>query len=211
VLQERIRGIPASIAFAADGHDAVPIALTRQLVGDRRLGARGFRYCGSILVPPGDAMLPRDAELLARATELAQAVTRTFRLVGVNGIDFIARGGVPYPIEVNPRPTASMELAERAYGLSIFATHIQAVRGVLPRFDLGRVRHTAGALGKAVIYARQRVRMKDTTRWLGDLHVRDIPPPGAVIAAGQPICTIFAEARTGAACVDQLIARARRV
>jgi predicted ATP-grasp superfamily ATP-dependent carboligase len=222
VLQERMRGIPGSIAFAADGHDVVPLALSRQLVGNRSLGATGFRYSGSVLVPPGDAMLPRDAELLARATELAVAVTRAFGLVGVNGIDFIARGGVPYPVEVNPRPTGSMELAERAYGISIFATHVQAIRGKLPEFDLarerlagvagaGRGRGAGGAIGKALVYARRARKLPDTTRWLTDQTVRDIPPPGSVIAAGRPICTVFAEGRTGAACLERLIARARRV
>ncbi len=218
VLQERMRGVPGSIAFVADGRDVVPLALSRQLVGNRSLGATGFRYSGSVLVPPGDAMLPRDGEILARATELAVAVTRAFGLVGVNGIDFIARGGVPYPVEVNPRPTGSMELAERAYGISIFATHVQAMRGKLPEFDLvrerlagGRGRHAGGAVGKALVYARRTRKMRDTTRWLADQSVRDIPPPGSVILAGRPICTVFAEGRTGAACLERLIARARRV
>ncbi len=219
VLQERMRGIPGSIAFAANGRDVVPLALSRQLIGNRSLGATGFRYSGSVLVPPGDAMLPRDAEILARATELARAVTRAFGLVGVNGIDFIARGGVPYPVEVNPRPTGSMELAERAYGISIFATHVQAIRGKLPAFDLvrerlaggGRGRGVALAVGKALVYARRTKKMPDTTRWLADQTVRDIPPPGSMIAAGRPICTVFAEGRSGAACLDRLIARARRV
>ena len=47
---------------------------------------------------------------------MADAVTRDFGLVGLNGIDFIARAGVPWPIEVNPRYSASMELLERRCG-----------------------------------------------------------------------------------------------
>ncbi len=59
--------------------------------------------------------LPRKTWRLAdTASALASAVTGEFGLVGVNGIDFIVRDGIPYAIEVNPRWCASMELVERA-------------------------------------------------------------------------------------------------
>jgi predicted ATP-grasp superfamily ATP-dependent carboligase len=211
VLQQRIRGVSGSIVFAADGRRVVPLALTRQLVGDRRVGGSGYRYCGNILVPPGDSMLPRDAEVLARATAIATAVTRDFGLVGVNGIDFIARAGVPYPIEVNPRPTGAAELAERAYGISIFTIHARAVAGTLPVFDLARERAAAPAVGKTIVFARRATPVRDTTQWLTDRTVRDIPASGSIVQRGQPICTVFAEAKTGAACLDRLVARARRL
>src|SRR5439155_349024 len=110
-LQQRIAGAPGSIVFAADGRRAVPLGVSRLLAGDRAFGASGFRYCGNIL---SDA----DHRVRDIAGRIATAVTREFGLVGVNGIDFVARGGVPYPLEVNPRYTASLELVERAHGLS---------------------------------------------------------------------------------------------
>ena len=91
--------------------------------------SRAFR------APQWDPQFPADARLLDRATLLAQEVTRAFGLVGVNGVDFIARRGVPYAIEVNPRYTAAMELVERAYGLSVFDLHARACRGALPAAD----------------------------------------------------------------------------
>jgi predicted ATP-grasp superfamily ATP-dependent carboligase len=212
VLQERIRGVPASIIFAADGSHAVPLGLSRQLTGDRRVGATGYRYSGSVLTAAGDPMLSRDTELLNRATALAAAVTRAFGLVGVNGIDFIARGGIPYPVEVNPRYTASMELSERHYGISIFAAHAGSVRGSLPDFSLAHARAISrGAVGKAIVYARRDVTVGDTQPWLSDHTVRDIPPPSTLIPRGRPICTVFATGRNGASCYSRLIARAARV
>ena len=115
-LQGFVEGTPASIVFVAARGRSVPLGLTRQLVGDEAFGASGFRYCGNILAAAGDTQFPRDAELVAAASALAGAVVRELGLVGVNGIDFIARDGVPVPIEVNPRYSASMELVERAYG-----------------------------------------------------------------------------------------------
>jgi uncharacterized protein len=212
VLQERIRGVPASIIFAADGAHAVPLGLSRQLTGDRRVGATGYRYSGSVLTAPDDPMLSRDTELLDRATALAAAVTRAFGLVGVNGIDFIARGGIPYPVEVNPRYTASMELSERHYGISIFAAHAGSVRGNLPDFSLADARASSrGAVGKAIVYARRDVTVGDTQLWLSDHTVRDIPPPRTLIPRGRPICTVFATGRNGASCYKRLVARAARV
>ena len=51
---------------------------------------------------------------MSAAHRLAAVAAAEFHLVGVNGIDFIERSGVPYPIEINPRWSASMELVERA-------------------------------------------------------------------------------------------------
>ena len=102
-VQERIRGLTGSIVFAADGRRAVALGLSRQLVGERSFGAHGFRYCGSLLASERAPLFPRQAELLVRATALADAVTEAFGLRGLNGLDFVARDGVPLPIEVNPR------------------------------------------------------------------------------------------------------------
>ena len=63
--------------------------------------------------------------------------------------------------------------------------------------------------GKAVLYARRPVVLGDTTRWLADDDVRDIPAPGERIARGSPICTIFANGRTSALCYAALVRRAR--
>jgi uncharacterized protein len=209
-LQRRIAGVPGSIVFAADGRDAMPLGVSCILAGDARFGADGFRYCGNILAPAGDPQFPPpDARLLERATRLAQAVTRTFGLVGVNGVDFIARRGLPYAIEVNPRYTAAMELVERAYGLSLFEVHVRACRGDLPTFDLAAARRRVReAVGKAVLYARRPAMLGDSRPWLADRDVRDISPPGARFAPRDPICSIFARGGDGRACLEALWRRA---
>ena len=211
VLQERIAGVPGSVAFVADGRRAVPFALTRQLVGEAVFGASAFLYAGSILAAAGDAQLERDAELCAVAAALADAVTDAFSLVGACGLDFVARGGVPFPVEVNPRYSASMELAERAYGFGVFAAHARACAGELPAFDLAAARGRGGAVGKAVVYARRDVVVGDTRAWLSDATVADVPHPGERIAAGRPVCTVFAEGADAAACHSALARRAGAV
>ena len=209
-FQQRIAGVPGSIVFAADGRHAVPLGLSRLLRGERSFGAAGFRYSGNLLVARGDAVFPDHERLYARASALAETITRAFGLVGVNGIDFIARRGMPYPIEVNPRYTAAMELVERGYGLSIFDVHARACAGRLPPFDLAMARRaTRGqAIGKAIIYARANAVLRETRPWLEDDSVRDVSPPGQRCRRGQPICTIFAAGRDAIACRAALGRRA---
>jgi len=203
-LQQRVTGAPGSIVFAADGHSAVPLGVSRALAGDASFGdvAGGFRYCGSMLVAP-------EEPLFGRACRLAATVTAAFGLVGVNGIDFVARGAVPYAVEVNPRYCASMELVERARGISIFDVHARACAGELP--DLEHTRPAADVVGKAIVYAREDVMPEGTARWLEDDDVRDVPAPGEGIARGHPICTVFARGRSATACGAALAARARTV
>jgi predicted ATP-grasp superfamily ATP-dependent carboligase len=193
--------VPGSIVFAANGRRAVPLGVSHALAGERRFGAAGFRYCGSILAPAG-------SRHLAHATRLSAAVTELFGLVGVNGLDFVTVDGTPQAIEVNPRYTASMELVERAHGLSIFGIHARACAGELPDFDLAGSR-LPGVFGKAVVYARRDVMPEHTHHWLDDADLGDVPPSGEWIARGRPICTIFARARTVAGCHAALARRAR--
>ncbi|HEX7336474.1 MAG TPA: ATP-grasp domain-containing protein [Gemmatimonadales bacterium] len=206
-LQERIAGRPGSIVFAADGRNAVLLGLTRQLVGDARFGSTGFRYCGSLLASEEVALFPDQDRLLGTAAALAEAVTMEFGLVGLNGLDFIAREGVPYPVEVNPRFSASMELIERAHGLSMFRLHERACRGTLPVAP-GPVRR---AFGKAIVFARRNVTLADTGRWLASTWVADVPHPRERIGRGHPVCTVFEEAGDAAACYRGLIRRADQV
>ena len=201
-LQEFIDGKPGSVVFAAAGGQAMLLGVTHQLIGDATFGSEGFRYCGSI-------MAPADASLIAAAGALASAAAAEFGLVGVNGVDFIDRQSTLVPIEVNPRWCASMELVERATGASLFAFHAAAcARGELPA---ATPRPRAGSFGKAVVFARGAVRMSDTTPWLEDATVADVPHAGERIGAGRPICTIFAEGATVRACREGLARRAAAV
>jgi predicted ATP-grasp superfamily ATP-dependent carboligase len=205
-LQERIGGIPGSIVFAADGRRAVTLGLTRQLVGDARFGAHGFRYCGSLLGNPA-GFFRRGEELLETARSLATALTTEFGLVGLNGMDFVVRDGVPYPIEVNPRYSASMELIERAHGLSMFGAHVRACRGTLPTAPSP----DEEVEGKAIVFARRDLTLGDTRRWIDHASFADVPHPGERIRRGHPICTVFAKGSDAKSCHQLLMRRAATV
>jgi predicted ATP-grasp superfamily ATP-dependent carboligase len=193
-VQEYIAGTPASIVFIANGRDAAVFGLTRQLIGRASFGVAGFRYCGNV-------MLHADEVLMHQAQTIARALTEAFGLIGSNGVDAIIREHVIYPIEVNPRWTASMELFERATGMSMFAAHAEACS----TGQLSPMRSTPAdaVLGKAILFARRQIEV-DPTPWLDDPAVRDIPHPGARIRAGEPICTVFGAGVDEASCIGAL-------
>ncbi len=206
-LQQRIRGVPGSVIFLADGRRVHPLGITRQLVGERTFGATGFRYCGSLLGRGNASLFDDEARVREAAVELARAITEEFGLVGLNGIDFIARSGVPWPIEVNPRPCASMELVERAGGPSLFELHARACMGELPTVAAGRG-GPRRVVGKAVVFARREVTVEAfPSRLVRD--AADLPHPGERIGRGHPICTVFAAAPDAAGCLGALVGRAR--
>jgi predicted ATP-grasp superfamily ATP-dependent carboligase len=207
-LQEYLDGLPCGAVFAADGWNACLLGISEQLIGRTEFGADGFRYCGSILWPMGAGQVEwRD--LVERIGQVVCAVTREFHLVGVNGIDFILKEKTVYPIEVNPRYTASMELVERAYGLNIFATHLEACQGSLPDFDL-LASPDIGYFGKAIHFASQALIFHEPRFWF-DQGVRDVPFEGERIAQGKPVCTVFSRGQSRLECYNRLVRAAAEI
>ncbi len=207
--QRYVDGVPGSVLFVAAAGQTVPLGVTRQLVGDPAFGATGFRYCGSVLCP---AAADESDAWREPAAALACSAVSAFDLVGVGGVDFIARDGVVHPIEVNPRWTSSMELVERVWGHSLFAAHADAcVHGALPPVQPGGfVTSPARACGKAIVFARRDVRLGDTRVWL-DADVADIPHPWTQVSAGEPVCTVFAEGTDATSCRAALVNRAAHI
>lgn len=188
-LQEYVDGVPASAVFVADGERSLVVGWSEQV-----RGPRGFLYGGNIL--PLDAPQVAFAEVRA----IAECLTRKFALRGLNGFDFVLSGARPIVVEVNPRYCASMELVERAAGVSVFELHLAGCRGAVPGAPAAP---GSGYWGKAIVYAREVTRVGDTRRWI-ERGVRDVPHPDDTIGPGEPICTVFAWGPSRAACVERL-------
>jgi predicted ATP-grasp superfamily ATP-dependent carboligase len=194
-LQERVDGIACSAAAVGDGNDAVVLGLTEQLVGQHAFGVRGHRWCGNLVPPRAPA-----GAMLEQARAICSRLAGAFALRGLFGVDFIWDGERAWTIEVNPRPTASLEAIR---GINAFGAHVQACTGTLPRVDAAH----GGAAGKAVLFATDDVVVGDSERWL-ERGVRDVPHPGERIAAGRPVCTVVAQAATPEDALARLEAQA---
>ncbi len=187
--QKFVNGVPCSAAFVCNTEGAQPIGISEMLVGCDWLGAKGFQYCGSI------ERRPADVEETSW-DRLGRVLSRHYQLRGVFGVDAIVNAGRVYPIEVNPRFTASMELFD-APNLSVFDQHLQAfspLSSLEPRSNLDRASDSNYAYrGKCILYAKRDTEFRDDLGALLTLEAElaDVPKP-QIIPAGYPMLTLLA-------------------
>jgi uncharacterized protein len=203
VVQEHISGLACSAAAVADGRSATVLGVSEQLIGHRGLGARGYAWCGN-LVPPRLGEAARRALALA-AQAICAHLALAFGLRGLFGVDLVWDGERAWVVEVNPRPTGSLECVEAAHEIGVFAAHLQGCAGRLPEVAPDQVPRRAA--GKAILFATRDVRLGDTGGWR-ERGIRDVPHPGERIAAGRPICTLVSEQESPDAVLADLEARA---
>lgn len=189
-LQEFIEGESRAAVYLGNGREACLLGVSRQLVGEAFLNAPAFAYCGSI--GPLTLSEPEREQWQRIGSTLAAG----FDLQGLFCVDAILRNGTVYPVEVNPRYSASVEVLEMAAGLPVIAMHRDACTGTLPALP-GVTPSTC--LAKAYLFAGETLRRPDDLREIYDQgqqipRTADIPAPGSVIEKGQPLMTVFAVA-----------------
>jgi predicted ATP-grasp superfamily ATP-dependent carboligase len=194
-------GTPMSALFLADGAGARLVALNRLIV--RPLGGRPWVYAGAIGPIHDDALARRLEQALAR-------LVPALGLRGLASLDFIAHQRHAWLLEVNPRPSASMVLHERAWPGGLLRAHVRAVQGELPAEPAW---HPAGVRGCRILFADRacRIGYALAAELAQSPHCHDLPAPGSVFACGEPICSVGAEGATPAAVLAALDARAGRV
>lgn len=191
-FQRYVPGTSASAVYVAAGCRSRWLGVSRQLIGSDWHGTESFRYAGSIATLD----LHRDQQdVLATLGEL---LAEECRLEGLFGVDFVLRDRTIWPIEVNPRLPASVEVLERAAGFNALACHVDAcTKGLLPT----HLAAASSAAGKAIVYAHRRLtvdaRASQSLLAANDGRatpiVADIPCPGTTIEAGMPIATVLAD------------------
>jgi uncharacterized protein len=201
IVQEHISGLACSAAAVADGRSAVLLGVGEQLVGQRWLGARGYAWCGNV-VPPRLGEVQRSA-LAEAAQTICSHLASAFELRGLYGVDLVWDRERAWVVEVNPRPTASLECVEAAHDVDVFSAHLDGCAGRLPPVARGARR----AAGKAVVFAAHDVHVGDTSGWPAR-GIRDVPHPHERIAAGHPICTLISVQESPEAVRADLEARA---
>jgi len=203
VWQPRLPGRSWSAAFLCRGGRGRLDAFVRQLVGVPWCHAGAFAFAAAIEMPAPEAALRR------RLARLGELLAAEFGLVGLIGVDLVADDrGTLHVVEVNPRPTASMELAERSRGRSLAHAHLTACG--LPGPPPGRgASIAAGFWAKSILFAPRRLVIDEAVaarldaaaergrgRDAGWPAVADLPAPGTEIPAGRPVVTIFARGRS---------------
>jgi len=152
--------------------------------------------------------MPRDVDFKAARdatlSKIGDVLTREFELSGLFGVDFILDGEQIWPLEVNPRYTASVEVCERATGDNAIAFHVIDWPDAPSGRSRMRSKVTGVAHGKAILFARRDVVMSNEFAEMALAEalrmpwpkLADVSPAGSLIEAGRPIITVFAEGRT---------------
>lgn len=206
-LQEYIEGQSLALLFLGDGQMARLLGATRQLVGESWLHAAPFSYCGSIG--------PLDPSIVERPSpeELGRLLASECGLQGLFGVDGILRDGDFFPVEINPRYTASVEVLEYATGLSMLQSHAQVFthHRLPPMPPITPIRHI---IGKAILFARAELHFPSDGPWRKELDspkpvqempaFADIPSAGERIECRKPILTFFTAADSPSSCEDGL-------
>lgn len=180
-------GTSMSALFVADGRTFRLVALNRLLV--QAMDDRPCVYVGAIG--------PVDAPVLERAAAQAlAALVPDLAVCGLASLDFIAdaHSGI-HLLEINPRPSASMQLHAAAWPEGLVRAHVQAVLGRLPATPACKA---GGVRGHATVFAGQagRIDAELAATLMQEGHHHDLPSCDAFFERGSPLCTVSAEAAT---------------
>lgn len=189
-LQQYIEGESQAAVYVGDGQEAMLLGVTRQLIGESFLNATAFSYCGSI----GPLDLSHAEEKQWR--DIGNALVADFGLRGLFCVDAINNGQDIFPLEVNPRYSASVEVLEMARDIPAIWLHCEACAGRLPA-EPATARDTM--MAKAYLFAGQRLQSPQLVSAIYSAEddppeSADIPAPASIIEAGHPLMSIFISA-----------------
>ena len=191
--QKFIKGESRSAIFCFNESDFELLGTSIQSSGTQSLHASDFLYSGNM-----GPVNPCASELKDLQT-IGKIISSNYRPRGLLGMDYIINESRVYPLEINPRYTASMEVLELALGQNFITKHMQA-------FGFKTIcenpAHTEpSVIGKAIYYAPHDVLISEDVPWVStEANPRlfspfaDIPRANSAIDKGSPVVTIFAKA-----------------
>lgn len=198
-FQRRLTGTACSLLFLADGQSAAPVGFNT-LWRSAHDPDRPFMFAGAI----------NRAELSAAqrraVVEYASRLTGALGLVGLNSLDFMVMRKVCRVLEVNPRPSATLQLYDADHPGGLLQAHVDACRERLSEMSAreGPVR------AFRIFYASTAIALPSNRRL--PVWCADRPIPGTRIEMGRPLCTIMAEGNdrhTTAALLKRRVAELR--
>lgn len=153
-----------------------------------------FLFAGAI----NRACLP--AGVAEAVIEYAYRLTRALDLRGLNGLDFMLDGDVPQVLELNPRPGAALGLWDTAWPLGLMEAQVRVCRGEKVRGFM-----SVPVKGFRIVFARHEGWIPPGWRW--PPWCADLTPPGTIVAAGAPVCSVTASGGSVARVEAQLEVR----
>jgi predicted ATP-grasp superfamily ATP-dependent carboligase len=178
-VQRAMPGTVCSALFLADKRRAQIIGFSEALPTGNGAGLP-FAYGGAVsqaAVPP--AIRKELSSKLNRLVGLAG-------LVGLNGIDFIVDRDSFWVLELNPRPTATLELYDPDVADGLLRAHVSTCLGEPVSVE----QHWGPVRAHAIVFAQSEFRVPP--HWQPESWCADIPCPDVLVPAGMPICSVRA-------------------
>ncbi len=178
-FQQQLHGDVVSVAFLGNGRDSTVLGVSEQW---RAFATRQqpYLYGGAVSRYPLGAAMFEEVRLAIH--ELVQ----WWGLRGLNGLDLVVSGEGFQVLELNARPTATLELYQAAPGPGLFAAHLQGCRGRrLPQLAPVSFRRA-----HMPVYATAPLRVPAGFAWPPGCS--DLPAAGSHIGPGEPLCTLHA-------------------
>ncbi len=184
--QRYIVGTPMSVLFIANGFQANIYGFQKLWV--TAVGDNEFIFSGLI------NQLEINNELKNQIGQWITVLVKEFSLKGINSLDFILNNDGCFVLELNARPSASMQL----YQNDLFSEHINSVLSATIEPT-----STADSFhGFKIIFAETDIVIDENIRW--PFEVTDIPEAGSIIYTGLPICSIIARGKSERHVLDQI-------
>lgn len=177
--QRQVVGELVSVLFVANGRDIAVIGFN-SLFTAGRVGSNHNAYGGAI------SRIPVSRQLRAAVMDMLQGLQARLHLRGLNGVDLIVTDTGPVVLELNARPTATVDLYDRGSKTGLLQQHIEACRGG----TLRRQSTTGPMWAHAVVRANHAVRISQPVQWPS--WCSDIPADLTEFQSGEPICTVLA-------------------
>lgn len=189
--QAYLPGVAVSHLFLANRTGIESVGWSTQWQS-RHDDARPFCYGGAV------NRSALSGALRAKTEDYAARLARELPLVGINGVDYMLCGGELHLLELNPRPSATMQLYEDRAG-TLFSAHLTACRS--PRSSLPRL-PARPPRAHAVVYAPRPLAVPDGFDW--PVGACDLPAGAVRLERGEPACTLTAGAATAAETLAQV-------
>ena len=183
-----------SLLFAANSRAIEVIGFNEQWLSPTEM--LPFRYGGAV------SNVELSQAVKQQLITAAEKITVAFGLLGLNSLDAVVNNGLVYVLEINPRLSASFDLyeADKLYeannvALNLMNVHVQASHAA----ELLQFKAATVCKAHAVVYAINDIVIASTfswPAWVMDIPLIILPQKEIRLLAGEPICTVMAQAES---------------
>ena len=185
IMQEYVNGINLSSSLLSHKNLAKNIMNSRLLTVNDFKKNNDYRYVGNIMPLTAESIMSETNDITKINNEMisaSQDLSKKFKLMGSNGVDFILNENGLYVIEINPRIQGTFECVEKTLGINMLDAHIKACRGEL--IQIPKAKYYSY---KKIIYSPARMKYKPLN--LDNIH--DLPHVGSITEKDEPLLTVI--------------------